>query len=518
MATQLFSRSAGILMHITSLPSKYGIGDIGDNAYQFVDFLHASGMKLWQFLPLAPTGYGNSPYSAYSAFACNHYLISPDVLVRRGYLSKKDVADTPLFSDEDVEYNRVIAYKMTLLEMAHETFVASATNTDKEQYEAFCSAHKSWLDDYALFMALKSANNNDDWSKWSEGERMKSAAAMTAAKKKLSSTIAFHKFLQFEFDRQWHELKHYANDKGIQFVGDIPIFVAYDSADVWAKKDQFRLDEKGLPTVVSGVPPDYFSATGQLWGNPHYHWEAMEKSNFAWWGDRFQRMFDLFDIVRIDHFRGFEAFWEIPFGEPTAINGKWVKAPGSALFASLRKKFGNVPIIAEDLGVITDEVTALRKESAFPGMKILQFGFESCNPKDAFLPHNYELDSVVYTGTHDNDTTLGWFRSVKRASQEFTVQYLHANNEHELIWAMIEAAFASVATMTIIPMQDVLTVGSEARMNTPGVADGNWGWRLKPNVVASIHIERLARLSKKYNRFGDTSPKNNELETAAGSK
>jgi 4-alpha-glucanotransferase len=518
MSQSLFSRSAGILMHISSLPGKYGIGDFGGSAYQFVDFLQASGMKLWQFLPLAPTGYGNSPYSAYSAFACNHYFISPDVLVKRGYLTETDTASTPLFSEETVEFDRVIAHKMTLLEMAYESFAEDKHEGDTKAFESFCTAQKSWLDDYALFMAIKGENNNDDWSKWSEGQRMKTASTMTAVKKKLASRINFHKFLQFEFNRQWLELKQYANSKGIKFVGDIPIFVAYDSADVWAKKEQFRLDDRGLPTVVAGVPPDYFSATGQLWGNPHYHWDVMKKSNFSWWGDRFTRMFELFDIVRIDHFRGFEAFWEIPFGEKTAINGTWVKAPGSALFASLRKKFGNVPIIAEDLGVITDEVTALRKESSFPGMKILQFGFESCNPQDAFLPHNYELDCVVYTGTHDNDTSLGWFRSVKRSSQEFTVQYLHANNEHELVWAMIESAFASVATMAIFPMQDVLTLGSEARLNTPGVAEGNWGWRLKPNVVAPIHLERLVKLSKKYNRYGNTTPKNNELETAAGSK
>jgi len=499
----LFTRSSGILMHITSLPSRYGIGDLGKAAYQFVDFLAAAKQRIWQVLPLTPTGYGNSPYYSYSAMACNHLLISPKALHQRGYLTDADIANVPHFPEHRVDFEHVVPYKMALLRKAFERFKTSAPAEDQKDYPAFCKANADWLDDYALFTALKFDRfGGESWGNWSADVRMKKAAALKTAQKELADVIEFHKFLQYEFVVQWKALRSYANSKGIAMVGDIPIFVAYDSADVWSHNEAFRLDAEGKPVVVAGVPPDYFSATGQLWGNPHYNWDAMAKDGFAWWGRRFEKCFELYDIVRIDHFRAFEDFWEIPAGETTAIKGQWVKAPGEQLFTAMLKKFGgSLSVIAEDLGDITPEVTLLRKQFKMPGMKILQFGYEACNPTDPFMPHNFETDSVVYTGTHDNDTTLGWFRNAQRKAQQNALEYLRAGSEEEVVWEMIRTGMLSTALFAITPLQDVLTLGTEFRMNFPGKADGNWEYRLLPHQVQEHHIERLARLTTMSNRL-----------------
>ncbi len=499
---RLFSRSAGVLAHITSLPCRFGIGDIGKSAYQFVDFLATAQQRLWQVLPLTPTGYGNSPYYSYSAMAGNHLLISPDALKERGYLTDEDLAHLPNFSDDHVNFGAVIPFKMGLFEKAFARFSAHKTKKDTTDFDKFCKNNASWLPDFALFVALKEGKyKGQPWDKWEEGDRLREKKAMDAARKKYSHLIELHTFLQYEFATEWQALRLYANSKGVALVGDIPIFVAYDSADVWSKKEAFRLDGNALPTHVAGVPPDYFSATGQLWGNPHYNWAQMEKDNFTWWGDRFQKCMELYNVVRVDHFRGFEAFWEVPFGEPTAMKGKWVAAPGQKLFKAMKKRFGDLPVIAEDLGLITPEVTALRKEFGMPGMKILQFGYEGGDPTDAFLPHNYETDCVVYTGTHDNDTTLGWFRACSDDRKRNALEYLRASSEQEVVWEMIRAAYLSTALYAIIPLQDILTQGTEFRMNFPGKADGNWGYRLLPNQLGEWHITMLSKLARIANRL-----------------
>lgn len=499
---RLFSRSAGILAHITSLPCRFGVGDMGASAYQFVDFLSAAEQRLWQVLPLTPTGYGNSPYYSYSAMAGNHLLISPDKLKERGYLTESEIEQIPTFPDHRVDFSTIIPYKMGVFEKAFANFSTNASQKDKADFDTFCKNNASWLPDFALFVALKEGKyNGEPWDKWEKADRFREKKAMDAARKKYAHLIDLHTFLQYEFATEWSALRAYANSKGVAMVGDIPIFVAYDSADVWSKKDVFRLDDNARPTHVAGVPPDYFSATGQLWGNPHYNWTQMEKDGYAWWGDRFQKCMELYDVVRVDHFRGFEAFWEVPFGEATAMKGKWVEAPGQKLFKAMKKRFGDLPVIAEDLGLITPAVTALRKEFGMPGMKILQFGYESGDPTDAFLPHNYETDSVVYTGTHDNDTTLGWFRSCDDARKRNALEYLRASSEQEVVWEMIRAAYLSTALYAIVPLQDILTLGTEFRMNFPGKADGNWEYRLLPNQLGEWHITMLSKLAKISNRL-----------------
>jgi 4-alpha-glucanotransferase len=500
---RLFSRSAGILAHITSLPSRFGIGDMGSTAYQFVDTLASAHQRLWQVLPLTPTGYGNSPYYSYSAMAGNSLLISPETLRERGFLISADLDQVPNFPDDHVDYGAVIHYKTALFEKAFANFSANRSAEEKKRFEEFCTNNEGWLDDFALFVALKDGKyGGKPWDTWEKGDRFCEKKAMTTARKTYAHAIALNKFLQYEFSVQWSALRQYTNGKGVSLVGDIPIFVAYDSADVWSKKSAFRLDNDGFPTHVSGVPPDYFSETGQMWGNPHYNWSAMEKDKFKWWGDRFAKCLELYDVVRVDHFRGFEAFWEIPFGLPNAMKGKWVHAPGVKFFTAMQKRFGKeLPIIAEDLGLITPEVTALRKQFSMPGMKILQFGYESGDPSDAFLPHNYEIDCVVYTGTHDNDTTLGWFRSASDDRKRNALEYLRASSEQEVVWELIRAAYLSTALYAITPLQDILTLGTECRMNFPGKADGNWEYRLMPNQLNEWHVGMLAKLARISNRL-----------------
>lgn len=495
-----FTRSSGVLLHPTSLPSPYGIGDLGDSAYRFVDFLIESKQSLWQILPLGPTGYGDSPYQCFSAFAGNPLLISPDHLVRDGYLPADAVQDVPSFPREQVAYGEVIGYKNELYAQAYTHFKETAVN--QAAFTQFCTKQAPWLNDYALFMALKSehqAQNGGVWSSWPLELAQRNPKAMATWSKKLADDINRHKFLQFIFFQQWEAIKIYANDRGVQIVGDAPIFVAYDSADVWANPDQFFLDETGLPTVIAGVPPDYFSETGQRWGNPLYNWEVMKKDGYAWWASRLSMIFEQVDIVRLDHFRGFEAYWEIPAEEETAVIGKWVDGPGSDFFRVMEEKLGDLPIIAEDLGVITPGVTAMRDEFDLPGMKILQFGFGGDQQND-FLPHNYAQDCVVYTGTHDNDTTIGWYQSASAAEQDFVRRYT-ARDGNDIAWDMIRLAMASVAKTAVTPLQDLMQLGTTARMNYPGRASGYWQWRFLPEALTPNITARLSEMTLLYGRI-----------------
>ncbi len=473
-----FKRSAGILLHPTSLPGPYGIGDLGENAYKFADFLREAGQTLWQVFPLGPTGYGDSPYQCFSAFAGNPLLISPDLLAEEGLLSKADLEQKPEFNLYKINYGKVIDFKKSLLKKAYEKYISNGKIFNKECGK-FCSENEFWLEDFATFMALKDFHGGVQWSEWEKEFAFRKEPALTEWKNKHQKEIDYYRFTQYLFFKQWKKLKDYTNGQGIKIIGDLPIFVAYDSSDVWANKALFSVDEKtGKLETVAGVPPDYFSPTGQLWGNPLYRWDKMEKNNFRWWKQRMKKMYQLVDIVRIDHFRGFDAYWEIPGDAETAVNGKWVKAPGKKLFTEIMNEFGDVPILAEDLGVITESVEELRDSFGFPGMKILQFAFGPAGDKN-FLPHNYVRNCVVYTGSHDNDTTRGFFEKEKEKKSgiyEWTQKYLNYDGDN-ICFALIHLAYSSVANIVIIPMQDILNLGSEARMNFPGKPDGNWQWR-----------------------------------------
>lgn len=499
-----FARTSGVLLHITSLPGRFGSGDLGHEAYEFVDSLARAEQRLWQVLPLSPTGYGNCPYSSFSAFAGNHFLISPEKLVEHKLLSQENLQDIPPFPTDHVDFGWIIFYRMNLLRLAFENFKTLGPRTKvRQEYKKFVEANAFWLDDYSLFMALKNKYDGNGWSEWSHEDKVCNAETRARYQTELADVISFHTFLQFEFDRQWHELRAYANSKKVQIVGDIPIFVGYDSADVWGGKQNFQLDEDFKPIIVAGCPPDQFAATGQRWGNPHYRWEEMKADNFDWWLKRFEKCFELYDIVRIDHFRGFEAYWEIPGTHPTAEHGKWVNPPGMELFQTLRDRFGPAAIIAEDLGTITPEVTALRRTFGFPGMKILQFGFEGCDPTDGFLPWNFETDCVVYTGTHDNDTSLGWYRSIPQHVREFLHQSIRANTEQEAVWELIRLAMESPATICVTPLQDILVLGTEARMNFPGKPDHQWEFRFRTDQLSEPMLQHLAHLTRSSHRLGN---------------
>jgi len=463
-----------------------------------VDFLHAGGQRLWQVLPLSPTGYGDSPYQSFSAFAGNPLLISLDELVKEGTLSAADVADTPRLPEHSVDYGRVIDFKMPLLRRSFECFKAHASWAQRGDFIAFCDAHRHWLDDFVLFMAVKDHFDGAAWNTWDTDIATRDADAVSAVARELDDQMEFHRYLQFQFFRQWLALKRYANQQGIRIIGDIPIFVAYDSAETWSNPDLFYFDEAGKPTVVAGVPPDYFSPTGQLWGNPLYRWDVMAETGYAWWIERFHAAFGLFDIVRVDHFRGFEAYWEVPATEKTAVEGRWVKGPGADLFHIVEQALGKLPIIAEDLGVITPEVEEIRDAFGFPGMKVLQFAFDS-DATNEFLPHNYERNCVVYTGTHDNDTTYGWFESRPAKEQSFVLKYLGSDGS-EIHWDFIRLAFSSVADAAIVPLQDVFGLGNEARMNFPSRASGNWTWRYTPDMLTDDIAARLHTLAEVYGR------------------
>lgn len=505
-----FERSSGILLHPTSLPGRYGVGELGREAYSFVDALYEARQTLWQVLPLGPTGYGDSPYQSFSAFAGNTLLISLDLLKREGLLAEEDLMSAPAFAEERVEYGDVIEFKNAKLQSAYERFKQSGNSTLTRAFSVFQDYAASWLDAYALFRALKNHQDGKVWSEWEKELALRDEGAIESARQDLRDEIEAQKFYQFLFFRQWGALKKYANQKGIKIVGDIPIFVSYDSSDVWTHPELFKLDDEGKPLVVAGVPPDYFSATGQLWGNPIYNWERMLADDFSWWTERVRTCFEIMDILRIDHFRGFAQTWEIPAGHETAERGQWVDVPGRALFSSLRRKLGGeLPIIAENLGLITPDVEELRREFGFPGMRILQFGF-SGEADNKFLPHNYEHEDVAYTGTHDNDTTLGWFNategagSIRTAAQienerEYCLKYLDSDGR-EINWDFIRAVFASVANIVIIPLQDVIGLGTEARMNLPASTSGNWDWRLRAGELTGAHLSRLNDLSQIYGR------------------
>ena len=499
----MFSRSAGVLLHPTSLPGRFGIGDLGDAAYEFVDFLVESEQSLWQTLPLGPTGYGDSPYQSFSAFAGNPLLISPEYLVRDGYLPASAIASgkIPAFPQKKVDFGWVIDYKSQLLKEAHGCFQASGRQSQKQAFEKFCAERGWWLEDYALFMALKAHfvdHEGGVWNTWPQPIRQRDAAALAEWRQKLAKQIDYQKFAQFLFFEQWLRVKQYANDKAIKIVGDMPIFVAFDSADVWANPELFYLNEDGSAAVIAGVPPDYFSETGQRWGNPLYRWDKMAADDYAWWVARLRSSFELSDIMRIDHFRGFEAYWEIPAEEETAVVGSWVKGPGLPFFERLEAQLGRLPIIAEDLGVITPEVEALRDGAGFPGMKILQFAFGG-DESSAFLPHAFTPNCVVYTGSHDNETTLGWYQSASPAERDHLRRYF-ARDGHDVVWDLIRAAHASVAVMSVIPMQDLMTLNNEGRMNFPGRTGGYWSWRYTPNMLDGMIIDRLRELTKLYDR------------------
>jgi 4-alpha-glucanotransferase len=490
-------RSSGVLLHPTSLPGPYGSGDLGPAAYQFVDWLGSAGQRLWQMLPLGGIGPGNSPYMSSSAFAGNMLLIDLAELQARGWLSPGDLAHHPGFLDRRIDFSVVYHYRVEKLRLAARAFFAS-DKTSHTAYAAFCLAEKSWLDDYALFMSLAEQQHWKDWYLWEGGLAKRDPGALSRAARTLADDVNFWKFCQWCFFDQWFKLKKYANDRGVRIIGDIPIFIAYQSAEVWTRQDLFELDKDGKPTVIAGVPPDFFSATGQRWGNPLYRWDAHQAEGYAWWIERLRRTTALVDIVRIDHFRGFAGYWEIPAGEPTAVRGRWLPGPGAKLFSAIQNALGQLPIIAEDLGVITDDVLALRDGFELPGMRVLQFAFAS-DDKNPFLPHNYLPNTVVYTGTHDNDTTQGWFRSATERERVFVQKYLKTDGS-AIHWDLIHCASQSVADLAVYPLQDVLGLGSEARMNLPGMPAGYWEWRFQWQQLEDWHTGRLREVSAIHGR------------------
>ncbi len=481
-------RRAGILLHVTSLPGSAGNGDMGTEAYRFVEFMAASGVSVWQVLPLGPTHGDGSPYQCLSVHAGNPLLINLEWLQGKGWIesTKPGAGDS---------FDR---HRMNCLQQAWDGFQQKATPEEKEALDEFSVAQAEWLDDFALYMALRQELNEQAWTQWPEALRDRQPKAIEQARVRLSRQIGSIRFQQYLFFQQWHELKNHAHQHGVLLFGDMPIFVAHDSADVWAHREYFTVDEKGHPLTVAGVPPDYFSATGQRWGNPLYHWDRIQRDGFSWWIARMRTQFELFDFVRIDHFRGFEAFWEIPGSAETAIEGHWVKAPGEALLSALQQTFHDLPLVAEDLGIITPEVDALRNRFGLPGMKILQFAFggDASNP---YLPHNHEKKSVVYTGTHDNDTTKGWYAMLTEAEKKHVAAYFGHPGE-EMPWPLIRAALASVACLAMLPMQDILALDGEHRMNTPGTAEGNWRWRFSWEQVDPGLPAHLSGLMHLYGR------------------
>lgn len=494
------SRQAGILMPISSLPSEYGIGCFSKEAYEFVDALVDAGQTCWQLLPLGPTSYGDSPYQSFSTFAGNPYFIDPNELVARKWITKKKCDSYSFGKQADrVDYAQIYASRFRLLK---EAYRKSGIEADKD-YQRFVKKNRFWLEDYALYMAVKGSFGNRSWQEWDEDIRFRKKDAMERYREKYRDEILFYQFIQYEFTREWKKLKAYANKKGIQIIGDIPIYVALDSADAWANPELFQFKEDMRPKAVAGCPPDAFSADGQLWGNPLYDWEYHKKTEFDWWIRRLQNCFALYDIVRIDHFRGFDEYYSIPFPAKNARGGKWEKGPGILLFKKMKEKLGERRVIAEDLGYLTPSVIRLVKKTGYPGMKVLQFAFDSREESD-YLPHNYGANSVVYTGTHDNDTTLHWYEVLKGRDKRFASEYLDIPKdvrESEVPWIFIRAAYASVSDLAVIPMQDVLSLGGKARMNYPSTLGGNWEWRMKPGAFSAAKRKRLKKLAGLYGRF-----------------
>ncbi len=495
----MLGRASGILLHPTSLPGRYGLGDLGSWAHRFVDYLEEHDQRLWQVLPLGPTSYGDSPYQALGAFAGNPLLVSLDRLIAQGWLTDDDVADAD-FPDDSVEYGNVIPYHFDRLFRAYKAFEAKAGQAARAEFDQWCADSKAWLEDFALFMALKNAHGGRPWVEWEPELAHREPAALAAALTQHAEAIGSVKFFQWQFFSQWSALKAYANERDIQIVGDAPIFVAHDSSDVWANPELFFLDEKGYPTVIAGVPPDYFSATGQRWGNPLYRWDVMAKDDYTWWINRLRQTLATVDMVRIDHFRGFEAYWEIPASEATAVVGQWVKAPGMDFFTSVKRQLGDLPIIAEDLGVITPEVEALRDGFGLPGMKVLQFAWGDMMGAEPFLPHNYVPNCVVYSGTHDNNTTVGWYNEEATPAMKHHLNVYLDREADDIQWELIRLGEASTARLFVTPLQDVLGLDSYARMNLPGREGGNWSWRAVPADFEHDGINRLQHYTKLYGR------------------
>jgi 4-alpha-glucanotransferase len=520
----LRTRASGVLLHPTSLPGPHGSGDIGESARRFVDFLSAASQRWWQMLPVGPPGYGESPYSAESAFAGNPFLVSLDELAVDGLLDPRSLAPASPLRADRMEFVPMAAHRGAHLRAA---FAAFSARPDREllAFRTFRDENAGWLDDFALFRALKGAHGGAQWTKWDPGVRAREPRALDAARKELAPAIALERFVQYVFDRQWTALRAYAAARGVGFIGDLPIFVAHDSADVWQNPDAFFLDREGEPSFVAGVPPDYFSATGQRWGNPLYRWNRMKKTGYAWWIARLRTTLRRFDVIRLDHFIGFERYWKIPASEPTAIRGRWMKGPGADFFDTVKRALGDLPLIAEDLGEVTPRVIALRERYRLPGIRILQFAFGNDKMAPSFLPHNYPRRAAVYTGTHDNDTAVGWFydpgapenpestRSAAQVATEraLTLRYLGppsptstfsftASAPTEIHWDMIRASLASVARLAVFPLQDVLGLGSDARMNRPGTAQGNWTWRFEEGALSAAVSARLGEPTRAYGR------------------
>jgi 4-alpha-glucanotransferase len=518
-----FPRTSGVLLHPTSFPSPYGIGDLGPGARGFIDFLAASRQRIWQVLPLGTPGYGSSPYLAYSAIAVSPLLISPEGLKVAHLLQDADFEALPPFETHQADFEGASQVKLPLFRRAFARFLAGEGQpirplpapepdsmpqsqahppaTIQQEFADFCARSAHWLDDYALFMAIKADHDGLSWHQWPAPLASRSPEALTEVRSRLAPEVDFQRFLQFIVAAQWQALKTYANDRGISIVGDIPIYVAHDSADVWANPENFCLNpETYEPAQMAGVPPDYFSATGQLWGNPVYDWDHLEKTGFDWWLKRFEALLDWMDVIRIDHFRGFESYWSVPEGETTAMNGTWIAAPGHALFEAVKTKLGSLPIVAEDLGIITPEVEALRDRFEFPGMKILQFAFGS-GPSNPYLPFNFwGRNWVVYTGTHDNDTTMGWFDNSSPQDQQHLCDFLGTDDRANLHWTLIRLALMSLANQAIVPLQDLLGLGSDARMNFPGTATGNWGWRYDAAELTESIAQKMAHITEMSGR------------------
>ena len=517
----LHTRLSGVLVHPTSFPSPYGIGDLGQGAYDFIDFLKASGQSLWQVLPLGPTGFGDSPYQSFSAFAGQSLLISPDDLVDLELITKDDLYPIPEFDAAKVDYGAVLNYKNGLFKKAFQTFHHTPNKFLLEEFDDFCLENKKWLSDYAVFMACKDAHEGKSWQEWDDEMTTPTAKVRLAFETEYKEQIKYYKFIQFLFFREWMKLKKYANEKGIQIIGDIPIYVAMDSADTWAHPELFQLDEENVPVAVAGCPPDGFSATGQLWGNPLYRWDYHRNTGYQWWISRLSYVFRLYDVVRIDHFRGFDQYYAIPFGETTAIHGAWEDGPGIAIFEKIKEVFGKVNIIAEDLGFLTPSVLKLLEDTGFPGMKVLEFAFDSRDGGD-YRPHSYPTNCIAYTGTHDNEPVDGWFGTALPDDIERAIQYLNLTKEEGMNWGMMRGIWSSVADLAVGQAQDVLGLGHEARMNTPATLGGNWCWRalpgaFTPELAQKLHdaMELYGRLPEEPAAEPDETEKSEDAEKAA---
>ena len=489
-------RESGILMHITSLPGAYGVGTMGKQAFAFVDFLEEAGQGYWQILPLNPTGYGDSPYQSCSTFAGNHYLIDLDTLVEEGLLEKHEIENIDwCWSETKVDYGRLYNNRLNVLRLAYNRFQGG------EDFDRFCMDNSSWLADFALFMALKAKFNGKPWYQWENGLKFRDPEAIWNVRQELKDEIRFYSFVQYVFRKQWNALRAYAHEKGIKIIGDVPIYVPYDSVDAWSSPELFQFNENLDPVDVAGCPPDAFSADGQLWGNPLYKWDVMAEDDYAWWIRRLAAAGELYDVVRMDHFRGLEAYWSVPFGDSTAKNGRWIKGPGMSFINAVKTQLPELNMIAEDLGFLTQEVLDLRDESGFPGMKVLEFAFDSREPSD-YLPHTYTRNTVCYTGTHDNMTMRQWFDTASEEAVRYATEYMNLSEEEGLVWGVVRTAFSSVSDLCVIQMQDLLDLGGEARMNFPGtLSDCNWTWRVKDGIINESLAKRILGLTKLYGRF-----------------